>query len=780
MASEAGAHNVVRHPEIAVFWGQAFQQAGAVPWDRFWANFPKRLSKDSSAAVTAILNSKHKRDAFQAIVNRSNPYTVSAVEMDHAFPPASPVAEVCRSLVAAGSLNSSRDRQAKADSQSLLLVRVALPATSLSLYGEEAAAASLVSTIQSQQSSHLISLHGPSGSGKLTQAVAAGKALMQVGHWQHAFYADLSGCETKADVCLTLQAAFGVPGDTAGLDLLLTWLRRSELGLMGLIVRLPDNLAAAKSQAAVTGPIKSMIQACSTLQVVVCSTAKLVVESIPQSFIQPAQLNEASVQRLLDQLAPGQGKMLMGAAASSLAELSPLMLQAMGGMTEAAKTDSKKIADCLQGGSADAQKRILTLAVKQLEDLLNLSLGSLAMLPAGFTLQEAALLLDTTQEVAKARLEKLGNHNLLFSDRILQNFSLHPQVRQAAFESVIRQGISQNETRVAMAEHYAEVVKRASAMWEARSPEAAMLLVTRNLPALRLILAWLPQGTAPVDAADAYRDLLWNGGNAIIAWLAAAERITFCQVASKLVDDSIKKGSSSQACAGQIAGALGLAYLEAGQHKEALKSLQQAEKILKACRSAADSPALQALDEARVCTGLADVLVQLGDVEGAHDMLARVYNKQLEQAQLSQEDPAVLATTARSAGIMLAERKFADAVQCYQSVLAGIEKAFGPEAFETAAAAKNVGAALKASSSFDDAERSYRQCISILQKIYGTEHPEVASAMVEMASVLKLMDRPDEAADHLQHALSIYEEALGDTHTSVAAIQQALAELPVH
>ncbi len=58
-------------------------------------------------------------------------------------------------------------------------------------------------------------------------------------------------------------------------------------------------------------------------------------------------------------------------------------------------------------------------------------------------------------------------------------------------------------------------------------------------------------------------------------------------------------------------------------------------------------------------------------------------------------------------------------------ILVGVEKAFGPDAFETAAAAKNVGAAYKACSSFDDAETSYRKCISILQKIYGTEHPEV-------------------------------------------------------
>lgn len=85
-----------------------------------------------------------------------------------------------------------------------------------------------------------------------------------------------------------------------------------------------------------------------------------------------------------------------------------------------------------------------------------------------------------------------------------------------------------------MAEHYAEVIKQASAMWEAQSPEAALLLVTRNLPSLRFMLAWLPQGTAPADAADTYRDLLWNGGKAISTWLAATERISLCQVQSGL------------------------------------------------------------------------------------------------------------------------------------------------------------------------------------------------------------------------------------------------------
>ena len=60
-----------------------------------------------------------------------------------------------------------------------------------------------------------------------------------------------------------------------------------------------------------------------------------------------------------------QGKALASAMEMSLAELSPLALQAIGGMAAAAKTDSKKIADGSQGqaGSADVQKRSVSVVV---------------------------------------------------------------------------------------------------------------------------------------------------------------------------------------------------------------------------------------------------------------------------------------------------------------------------------------------------------------------------------------------------------------------------------
>lgn len=50
----------------------------------------------------------------------------------------------------------------------------------------------------------------------------------------------------------------------------------------------------------------TVLQACSTLQVIICSTARLAMDGIPQSFVQPRQLDEATASQLLNQLAPGQ------------------------------------------------------------------------------------------------------------------------------------------------------------------------------------------------------------------------------------------------------------------------------------------------------------------------------------------------------------------------------------------------------------------------------------------------------------------------------------------
>ena len=90
---------------------------------------------------------------------------------------------------------------------------------------------------------------------------------------------------------------------------------------------------------------------------------------------------------------------------------------------------------------------ILALAVKQLDDVLALSLGTLAILPASFTLEVASMMLDAAPEVVKARLEKLGEHAMVSYDKFAQSYSMHADVRAAAVTSSSKQGLSQTETR---------------------------------------------------------------------------------------------------------------------------------------------------------------------------------------------------------------------------------------------------------------------------------------------------------------------------------------------
>ncbi len=91
--------------------------------------------------------------------------------------------------------------------------------------------------------------------------------------------------------------------------------------------------------------------------------------------------------------------------------------------------------------------RSLSLAIKQLDDHLALALGSLAMVPAGLTLQVAAVLLDSPEDQAKSKLDQLGKHGLVSYDKALQSYCIHPDVRQAALDSTVRHGVSQTETR---------------------------------------------------------------------------------------------------------------------------------------------------------------------------------------------------------------------------------------------------------------------------------------------------------------------------------------------
>lgn len=40
-----GPHSIIRHSQLRVFWWQSFRIVEEVPWDTFWASFPKALDQ---------------------------------------------------------------------------------------------------------------------------------------------------------------------------------------------------------------------------------------------------------------------------------------------------------------------------------------------------------------------------------------------------------------------------------------------------------------------------------------------------------------------------------------------------------------------------------------------------------------------------------------------------------------------------------------------------------------------------------------------------------------
>ena len=115
---------------------------------------------------------------------------------------------------------------------------------------------------------------GSSGAGKVTAGLAAARQLLSNGHWEAAYYADLSGCISPTSAAFAILsgqlllhlgaflaaeavyypqqqtetscaglAAFGVPSESPDASLLLAWLSRNMAMPAGLVIRISNGPA---------------------------------------------------------------------------------------------------------------------------------------------------------------------------------------------------------------------------------------------------------------------------------------------------------------------------------------------------------------------------------------------------------------------------------------------------------------------------------------------------------------------------------------------------------
>jgi tetratricopeptide (TPR) repeat protein len=121
------------------------------------------------------------------------------------------------------------------------------------------------------------------------------------------------------------------------------------------------------------------------------------------------------------------------------------------------------------------------------------------------------------------------------------------------------------------------------------------------------------------------------------------------------------------------------------------------------------------------------------------------------------------------------------ATELLGELLAGCEKALGPEHPETATRLNNLAILLQDQGNFAAARPLFERALAIRHKALGSEHPDTASSLNNLAMLLRHQRDFARACSLCQRALAIREKALGpehlDTATSLNNVATLLADL---
>ncbi len=155
---------------------------------------------------------------------------------------------------------------------------------------------------------------------------------------------------------------------------------------------------------------------------------------------------------------------------------------------------------------------------------------------------------------------------------------------------------------------------------------------------------------------------------------------------------------------------------------------------------------------------------------------AEVWLKQclaLEEEQHSKSEPYEQAVLLRNlAGVLAAQKKYAEAESCYQRALEIWKQKFGENHPQFAAELRRFAAFYEAHEKFTEAEPLYQQVIEMHGSQLGKSHPQVAQAMNDLACLYVSMERYREAEPLYQQAMNILKKTLSGSHPKVRQIDR--------
>jgi len=257
------------------------------------------------------------------------------------------------------------------------------------------------------------------------------------------------------------------------------------------------------------------------------------------------------------------------------------------------------------------------------------------------------------------------------------------------------------------------------------------------------------QGRDDRAGAVAASDLMWVTGY-LQGRFEEAERW------NDLAAAKIERLGGDESVAADYANDRSQVLIQAGRHREAIESQQQALDLI----SRISGP--QSLDAAMAMSTMGHALSSIGDYRAA----VKYYEKSmaLKEDQVGPTHPTLGFTATSLAQAYAGLSEYEKAAELSRRALAILERAFGSDDPQLAVSLNNLAYSLEGLEQFDDARAIHERSINIVSQSWGPDHPQIAISLLNLSSLEKQAGDFEAALAASQRAGEILTATFGTEH----------------
>jgi serine/threonine-protein kinase len=178
---------------------------------------------------------------------------------------------------------------------------------------------------------------------------------------------------------------------------------------------------------------------------------------------------------------------------------------------------------------------------------------------------------------------------------------------------------------------------------------------------------------------------------------------------------------------------------------------------------------------ATAMVALGSSLVDLGQFDAAHDLLARAL-AHLEQSR-GVEDLATAQAQSALGNALYMQGHFERAAAVQRAAYETTRRQLGDEDVRSAEQLRNLGIILVDLERFDEAQAAHRRVIEVTERQLGKDHPQAVYSRSCLAFLLQQIGQLDEAEQLYRGVITAREQALGPHHPQLGETLHALALL---